>query len=331
MIQVNDKYNQIILNFLQDEISVEEQKELDLWLAESSENFAYFNSVKKIWDYTPISTDKEYDVEAALEKVHKRIEALENKKVTEPKRNWLSRYYIHISTVAAVILIGLILTLFVDRKNSLTTLTAEAEQTFILPDSTHIKMSPNAIVSYSDNFDNNSREINFEGCAYFDVTSNPDKPFKIQVGNMVVEVLGTTFDIKAEKGSEKYFVDLYSGKVKMYSIDNKGNQIEQIVLLPGEQGVYDNGSQRIERLCQSSSNNIFSIKTGILDFNNVSLLTVTQSLSEAYNINIYLDAKYENLKLTARFENESLESIFETIAAIFDLEIVRIGNTVTIR
>ena len=320
-----------IIDSLQVRLSDEEQREFDLWLDDSENNKSEYETLKKIWKYTS-HTDKEYDVEAALEKVNSKIASLESNSIITKRQNWFSRHKTHLMSAAAVFIMGLILSFaFFGKDHSTIYLAENSDKTIELPDGSEIILSKDASLSYKRGFNTKERKVEFSGQAHFDIASNPNKPFIIKANNMIVEVLGTEFDIDATKNSEKYIVNLFSGKVKMYSIDNEGNQQEQIILLPGERGIYDNATHRLERKYQASSNNSVSSEHKILDFNNVTLLTVAESLSEAYDIEIYLDEKFHNLRITARFENETLESIFNTMAAIFDMQIVRIGNTVTIR
>lgn len=277
-------------------------------------------------------TYKEIDVEAALAKVNAKIAEYESTHVKKAQTSWLSRNYATVYKIAAVLIVGLIFTIFIGKKDRISVHTAQnAEEEFTLPDSTHIILDKNASISYASSFNAKAREVEFKGSGYFDVAPNAQKPFRIKMDNMFVEVLGTTFDIVTDTDKNQFIINLHTGKVKMYSVDEEGRQLEQIMLSAGERGVFNNASSRIERQYQTSSNNIFSSATGILDFNNVSLSLVIESLSKAYDIQIYLDDKYSNEKLTARFENETLESVFETLAAIYDFQIVRIGNTVTIR
>lgn len=326
-----NKYNQLILSFLQGDISAEEKKELLLWLDSSSENKSYFESIEKIWKYTLPKEKKEYDVEAALKKVNKRINVYENNMFNK-KENWFTKHYAQTIAVAAIFIIGLILSILFVNKNNITSYIAQNdEEQLVLPDGTNVILNKNATITYNKKFNIKERSVKFSGIAHFDVAKDPRKPFIINTDNVIVEVLGTDFNINAEKNADKYTVDLFSGKIKMYSIDENNNQIEQIMLLPGERGTYNKTSQRIEHQYQLSSNNSMSSNTEILDFNNVTLKTVTEALSQAYNINIYLDEKYNDLRLTAHFENETLENIFNTLVTIFNMQIVRIGNTVTIR
>ena len=325
------KYNELITDSLLGIISPDEQRELDLWLDESTDNKNHYNLIKEIWKHTS-HQNKKYDANAALERVNAKISNFENNNVFVKKQNWFNRNKATIISMAAVFVVGLLISIFTINKNQTISYIAQNSGNIIaLPDGSSITLEKDASISYKRNFNTKERKINFSGNAHFDIASNPNKPFIINNGNFAVEVLGTEFDITSNNDKGEYVVNLFSGKVMMYSIDENGEQVEKIMLLPGERGIYDNTKHRIERSYQSSSNDQISSSSQILDFNNVTLKSVAEALSEAYDIQIYLDEKYNDLRLTARFEEETLESVFNTISAIFNMEIIRIGNTVTIR
>lgn len=332
MKNTSHKYQEKMVDSLQGIINDDEQKELDLWLDQSEKNKSEFDSLKRIWDYTSHS-DKEFDVESALDNVNERISSIEKRNIFVRKQNWFVRNKEKAMSAAAVFVMGLMLSFvyFSKRDNTIIYVAENSNEKIELPDGSTVILDQGASVAYNKKFNAKERKVDFSGYARFDIASNPEKPFIVKTDNMLVEVLGTEFDIEAEKNSDNYVVNLFSGKVKMYSIDDNGKQQEQIILLPGERGVYNYETHRIERKYQASSNDCVSSENEILDFNNVSLTAVIDALSKAYDIEIFLDEKYHDLRFTARFENETLESIFNTMSAVFDMQIVRIGNTVTIR
>ena len=61
----------------------------------------------------------------------------------------------------------------------------------------------------------------------------------------------------------------------------------------------------------------------MLDFNNVDLATIVETLEYVYGIEIELDEIYASNKLTARFtDQETVDEVLETVAAVFDFELV---------
>jgi hypothetical protein len=70
----------------------------------------------------------------------------------------------------------------------------------------------------------------------------------------------------------------------------------------------------------------------VLDFNDVSLTTIVETLEYIYKIEVELPEAYANEKVTMRFSNEdSVDEVVETIATLFGLEVNKTENTYTIR
>src|SRR5690606_24186830 len=97
---------------------------------------------------------------------------------------------------------------------------------FKLPDGTIVHMNAESSIEYPEEFEENQRLIKMSGEAYFDVNTDPSRPFIIQVKSDQVKVLGTSFNLKS---TEKFELALVEGKVEVE--DATG---EVITLLPNE-------------------------------------------------------------------------------------------------
>ena len=74
--------------------------------------------------------------------------------------------------------------------------TNEGEKAHVfLPDSTEIVMNSGSTVQYDLNYNNKDRIVKFEGEAYFDVRTNPEKPFLVKSDLIEVKATGTRFNI----------------------------------------------------------------------------------------------------------------------------------------
>ena len=81
-------------------------------------------------------TYKEIEVEAALAKVNAKIAEYESTHVKKVQTSWLSRNYATVYKIAAVLIVGLIFTIFIGKKDRISVHTAQnAEEEFTLTDS----------------------------------------------------------------------------------------------------------------------------------------------------------------------------------------------------
>ena len=186
------------------------------------ENFGLQNHLEKDWENNFQKTTRtEADLDRILDRVHHLIRNKENQK----KKRFIHQVTYIYSKVAAVLLLPLIIAgglLFshlnkllipvVDRKvSSVIHAPLGSRVAFNLPDGTTGWLNSGSSLTYSLPFSNN-RKIELEGEAWFGVTKDEAHPFEINVGNSIVKVLGTSFNVSAYKGENYVEVVLQQGK-----------------------------------------------------------------------------------------------------------------------
>lgn len=90
----------------------------------------------------------------------------------------------------------------------------DAVRLVLLPDSTRMWVNEDSRVVYPRAFAQGRREIFVEGEVYLEVTRDEARPFVVRTDDFVVEVLGTSFDVKAYHGSPDA-VTLLEGSVRV--------------------------------------------------------------------------------------------------------------------
>ena len=340
MYSVNDKYEALIMSYLDGQCSAEEAHELLLWVADSEENRLYFKALKEqyeVWNLTDFAMpelDKD-DVEAALDVVNAKIDAIEETETKVVQMPWLRRNYRYVSGVAAAFLIALFVG-FLVRNSFDSTMTyaynGQNESSFVLPDGTSVNFNSESTISYPEHFDKANRAVDFEGVAYFDVTKDENKPFVIHCNNMDVEVLGTTFLLNADKDTERYLIDLYTGKVRMTAFDAKGRELSQIEVTPGERGVWNAAEGELKTMSYPEVKEEELVNNHVLVFDNESLSKIVVALEYLYKVEIELDEACASKKLTARFsDEESIDEVLETIAIVSEVTVTKSDDVYQIR
>ena len=338
---VNDKYEALVRSCLDGKCASEEALELLSWVAESEENRIYFKTQKEVdevWSLTDFAMpdDAALDVDAALDSVNQRIDTMEESGVKMVEMPWLRRNYKYVSGIAAAFVIAFFLGFLVVRPMNSNVTVALNEQNIenplLLPDGTSVTYNGDAEITYPKHFVKATRAVDFEGVATYDVVADENKPFVIHCDKMDVEVLGTSFLLSAEASSDKYFVDLYSGKVKMTAFDEKGSVLSQVTVFPGERGVLDLANLELKSLTYPELKAEELMSERVLDFNNVVLSTIVETLEYVYKVDIDLNEDYAAKKLTARFsDQETIDEVLETIAAVFDFTITKQNGVYLIR
>ena len=336
MYAINDKYEALIMSYLDGQCTSEEARELLLWVAESEENRLYFNAIKdqyEVWSLTDFAMPEldEADVEAALDAVNAKIDAVGEEETKVVQMPWLRRNYKYVSGVAAALIVALFLGFLVVKPNSTVTLAYDGQNTeYILPDGTSVTFDGEGTLTYPKHFSKSSRNVDCEGAAYFDVAKDEAKPFVIHCNNMDVEVLGTSFLMNAT--AERYTLDLYTGKVKMTAFGDKGQVMSQTEVNPGERGVWNVTEAEMKTMSYPEVKEEELHTEHVLVFDNEKLSKIVEALEYIYKVNIDLAESCAFKKLTARFsDDESIDDVLETIAIVTEVTVTKTEEGYQIR
>ena len=251
MFSTNDKYEALIMSYIDGQCTSEEALELLAWVAESEENRLYFNSFKEqaeVWKLTDFALPEldDINVDAALDAVNAKIDAIEENEPKIVQMPWLRRNYRYVASAAAAVIVALFLGFLVVKPfNSTVTLASNEVESALLPDGTSVTFNGASQIAYPKHFGKEVRSVDFEGVAYFDVAKDESHPFIIHCNGMDVEVLGTTFLLNADKASDRVLVDLYTGKVRMTA------DKQSVEIMPGERGVWDAAEGELKAMTYS--------------------------------------------------------------------------------
>lgn len=148
----------------------------------------------------------------------------------------------------------------------------------VLEDSSRVWMNAGSRLRYPSRFTGEERGVELEGEAYFEVEHEEGRPFRVEVGGELVEVLGTAFDVKAYPGERRY-TTLVSGRVKVRSDEG-----EEVVLAPGEQRVADENGWRVETV---DVEKVTSWRMGMFVLEDQTLEEVMDQLGRWYSFTVF--------------------------------------------
>lgn len=97
----------------------------------------------------------------------------------------------------------------------------------VLADSTRVWLNAASRLEYPAAFPLQVRTVTLHGEAYFEVTPDPARPFRVRTGDVELQVLGTAFNVKGY--TNEVTTTLVEGRLQ---VSGAG---QQAVLLPGEQ------------------------------------------------------------------------------------------------
>ncbi len=304
----------LLLNFIKGECNDREKERVELWLEADPNNQNLLDSTKRIWDHSSSLEDiEQINVEADWQLVRDRIKSGTHQEDT----NYFGRIIRIAATV--VLALGLGYTLFqfwIEDPEILVVKTNDQQREITLDDGTKVWLNRESQLAFPETFVTDQREVRLLGEAYFEVIDDKDKPFTIVTQNEgIVEVIGTAFNVEASVKSDLVIVDVVEGKVALYNADNPVLREE---LQVNERGV-------LERNDVSKSivenQNFLSWKTGVLNFENSSLLQVIEDLEEHYGQEIRMEGGgMGSLKWTSVIRDQTLKEALDELALVLGLE-----------
>ncbi|HMR19182.1 MAG TPA: FecR domain-containing protein [Sphingobacterium sp.] len=149
-----------------------------------------------------------------------------------------------------------------------------------LPDGTKVWLNAASKLKYPVVFIGDTRTVELEGEAYFEVVSNKKQPFIVLSNDTETKVTGTTFNITAYKEDNGVSTTLVDGEVYVY----KNN--EELKLAPGEQSISLANRPLSKRKVDVEA--VLGWKNGYFIFDDQEIETVLRNISRWYNVDIYI-------------------------------------------
>lgn len=317
-------YENLMNRYFSGEAGENQIAELSSWLRQAEENRDVFEDFRKAWHalgedlvLDSINIDREWNELEPL---------LSTSKKVEMGRRRTLRVVTRIAAAVLVLLtIGFLLKNIIFGADK--TIEVLAQNDVIettLPDGSTITLNQGSSLHYPNNIDqNDTRTVELEGEAHFQVAHNPEKPFIVSAGDMRVEVLGTSFYVNTNGPGGKVQVILIDGSVALYHKDTPG---DRTILKPGEQAEAEPDKKEIS--VGNTFEEYFMVwKTRSMSFENERLDRVISIVSKAYNIPITLsNPACGNCLLSVSFEDQTLESVLTVLESTLDLEIKKDGR-----
>ncbi|MEO8172730.1 MAG: FecR domain-containing protein [Sediminibacterium sp.] len=165
--------------------------------------------------------------------------------------------------------------------NTLTNPKGSRTINMILPDGSQVWLNAGSSVRFPIAFVAKERRITMDGEMYLEVAHDPQKPFIVQKGDMIVQVYGTHFNVKAYDNDPDLKVTLLEGSV---SVSQKNTRQ---LLKPGQQAVIK--TEKITLVEDADTEEAIAWKNGKTSFHSADLLTVLREIERWYDINISIE------------------------------------------
>jgi len=311
----------ILMRYLKGKATSEDSAIVRRWFANSDFEHELNEKSFLFWDETPLEPDiKGYSDAHILDQIHHKIrleEAIFLTK-TEPKIRFIN----YLTRIAAILAIPLLITslFFLSQNRLFRDAVSWAEihapygtrTDFHLPDGSTGRLNGGSSLKYPTQFIGKSRDVELTGEAYFDVTSNPKKPFVVSTENIDVKVFGTSFNVMAYSDEAITEVTLEKGKVEVFK--KTDDIIKSIgILEPNESCIYNSLSDSGHILTVNTSVHL-SWLDGKLTFKYESFEEVVRKINRWYNVNIIIkDEMLRSYIYYGTFQDETLDEVLKLI------------------
>ena len=179
------------------------------------------------------------------------------------------------------------------------------EYMLILNDGTRVWMNARSRLVYPVAF-GDTREVELEGEAYFEVTRDENRPFIVHAGQVAVKVLGTEFNVNTCR-KQKVQTVLVKGSVQ---VENGGKR--EVVLRPGE--LAETVGTQI-RVTQVNVRKYTAWREGVFYFEEADLEEIMTELADWYCVQaVFTDQTVRTRKFSGVLErSETIENVLKKI------------------
>lgn len=167
------------------------------------------------------------------------------------------------------------------------------EYKLVLADNTIVWLNSGSRLTYPVAFKGNTRELNLEGEAFFEVTKDKHKPFIVHTSQFDIRVTGTQFNIRTYP-EETESATLAEGSIQL----EKDHRVYRLV--PGQQA-YLNGEE--VKIKEVNPEDAIAWRYNAFSFKEVPLEHIMNELARWYDINVfYQSPEIKELHFTAWFQ-----------------------------
>jgi len=180
----------------------------------------------------------------------------------------------------------------------------------LLPDGTKVWLNAASSLSFPSRFASDQRIVKASGEVYFEVAQDESLPFLVESKDVVIKVLGTSFNLSSYEGeatSSSSTVALLEGAIRL-----KSNTGESINLTPGQKAFVGSEEIGVERFDAESE---IAWKNNYFIFNNQNIKNIMAVLARWYDAEvIYEGENWKDKNFTMRMSRrESIEEILSII------------------
>lgn len=200
------------------------------------------------------------------------------------------------------------------------------EYSLQLADGSRVWLNSASSLSYPTYFNGKERRVRVLGEAFFEITKDTEHPFVVDVGEMSITVLGTSFNVYSYPEDKMVVTTLNKGRIRL----TVGKQ--ELELSPDKQAIFYKESGDIKVRSVDASMYSAWLK-GVFEFENLSLDVLTKQLSRWYDVDfVFIDPELAGRRFTGGIRKYNCLSVsLGYIAGTTNVDFEIVGTTVYVR
>ncbi|MDH7461892.1 DUF4974 domain-containing protein [Chitinophagaceae bacterium 26-R-25] len=263
----NERLAVLMTRYLSKEASKEELEELFNLLEKDPEQQYFFELLNNFWSATKSSAVKYDEDDEHFNHILALADETENaaldaspepapNKIFSIGRKKIYAWSAAAAVLAAVVIIGYSITTSPKAVQTEIAKTAPhknevkaksgAKSRLTLPDGTKVWLNAESRITYNNNFNTKTREVELEGEAFFDVVKNPGSPFIVHTTGIDIKVLGTAFNVKSYPHEQTIEATLVRGSIEVVKADEPMGP--KVILQPHEKLVFTKAIDSLQKI-----------------------------------------------------------------------------------
>lgn len=198
--------------------------------------------------------------------------------------------------------------------------------TIELCDGTKVYLNSGTVFEFPSRFSGDRREVKLRGEAYFEVARNEGKPFVVEVNEIAVKVLGTSFNVKSYVDEPGVYTTLVNGSVAIV----RDGQPERVIK-PGEQAYYNKAVGTLS-ISPVDVMEFTAWKDGLFYFKDLVLEEILRIVSRWYDLNVfYMNQGAKSVVYSGKLPMySSVEDVLRKFEISGDVRFELKGRTLTV-
>ena len=317
-------YIELLDRFMRGELPAEQEHELRTWFKQPEVRELLFQHYRHSWTE---AEGKELAAEIQnrmFRNIQSRIHAARERKMKQKSvRKRLFRQWLPYAA-AVVFLLGLttfahLYTTFADKTENYSSqiykvLVDKGQRaSVVLPDGTKVWLNSHTELTYNGDYGKENRQVVLSGEGYFEVAKDTASRFIVKAGEMEVEALGTTFNVKAYQEDRELITTLFEGKVRT-SVGKDEVLLKRRMIISDDLAAY-------ARMWKDNE----------LVFRGATMEEVAVMLDRLYNVKVrFASEKVKRYRFSGVIKNNSLDNVIELISLTAPIMYKKVGGEIII-